>query len=87
MDERLKIRDRSQSQRLEKSEGILKQRHNRVINAIISGTRITNGNLKNIKTYIRSVMTIKSNFMKQKLMEKISLREKDLIDVTFLWMI
>lgn len=64
MDERLKIKDRSQSGRLEKSEGILKQRHSRVIDAIISGIRITNGNLENIKTYIRSVITIKSNFMK-----------------------
>lgn len=77
MDERLKIRDRSQSGRLEKSEGILKQRHSRVIDTIISGIGITNGNLENIKTYIRSVITIKSNFMKQKLMEKISLGEKD----------
>jgi hypothetical protein len=77
VDERLKIRDRSQSGRLEKSEGILKQRHSRVIDTIISGIGITNGNLENIKTYIRSVITIKSNFMKQKLMEKISLGEKD----------
>lgn len=77
MDERLKIRDRSQNGRLEKSEGILKQRHSRVIDTIISGIGITNGNLENIKTYIRSVITIKSNFMKQKLMEKISLGEKD----------
>jgi hypothetical protein len=84
VDERLKIRDRSQNGRLEKSEGILKQRHSRVIDAIISGIGITNGNLENIKTYRRSVITIKSNFMKQKLMEKISLGEKDLIDVTFL---